>query len=320
MPARQFCIGCSMTRFSSIFAVGLTVVAAVQSDARVDLCATINTSDPWLVSNGLVSATLVLTNFSDGQSIQGIIGTSAHPWKVTTGAAGFYNAPTTFDEKNQIVFDGEGVWAGANFNAGAPHGNFDSGFLPITGNSPFGFPVDSASPPDAFRFARYSSGESVVDPSVVWISLSPSGVPVNSSTQLPILRLTMSANALFDVSFVVIMNTPAVDVPVSATVTLAGPVGNCCTDSGCVFTPSGLCDMLYRGTFIGCAPCTECGPICDADIAPPGGDDTVNVGDLLLVINSWGPCPSPCAADITNDGSVDVVDLLAVITNWGPCK
>lgn len=33
---------------------------------------------------------------------------------------------------------------------------------------------------------------------------------------------------------------------------------------------------------------------CTADIAPPGGDGMVNVGDLLAVINAWGACPVPC--------------------------
>lgn len=64
-------------------------------------------------------------------------------------------------------------------------------------------------------------------------------------------------------------------------------------------------------------------PICRADIAPPpGGDNTVGVPDLLAVINSWGPCPAPCAADLApgnGDGAVGVPDLLFIINNWGPC-
>jgi hypothetical protein len=49
------------------------------------------------------------------------------------------------------------------------------------------------------------------------------------------------------------------------------------------------------------------------------GDGVVNVGDLLMVISTWGPCPPPpaaCPADLTGDGAVDVNDLLMVITNW----
>ena len=64
---------------------------------------------------------------------------------------------------------------------------------------------------------------------------------------------------------------------------------------------------------------------CAADIAPPAGDGTVNVDDLLAVINGWGPCPAPpmaCPADIApsgGSGTVNVDDLLAVINAWGPC-
>lgn len=53
-------------------------------------------------------------------------------------------------------------------------------------------------------------------------------------------------------------------------------------------------------------------------------DGTVNVNDLLAVINAWGPCPAPpdtCPADVAPieaaDSVIDVNDLLTVINNWG---
>jgi hypothetical protein len=59
---------------------------------------------------------------------------------------------------------------------------------------------------------------------------------------------------------------------------------------------------------------------CAADI---NNDQSVNVQDLLWLINSWGNCPappSPCAADIAPpSGIVDVSDLLTIINSWGPC-
>ncbi len=65
-------------------------------------------------------------------------------------------------------------------------------------------------------------------------------------------------------------------------------------------------------------------PICIADVAPAGGDGMVGVGDLLAVINAWGPCPPGCLpychGDITFDCTVNVGDLLAVINGWGPCR
>jgi hypothetical protein len=58
---------------------------------------------------------------------------------------------------------------------------------------------------------------------------------------------------------------------------------------------------------------------CAADIAPAGeADGIVNAGDLLMVINSWGPCAG-CASDVTGDGIVNAADLLAVINGWGAC-
>jgi hypothetical protein len=70
----------------------------------------------------------------------------------------------------------------------------------------------------------------------------------------------------------------------------------------------------------------DCGGSCPADIAPPpNGDTTVNVDDLLLVINGWGPCPTTgsCPADFipqpAGDDQVNVDDLLGVINAWGAC-
>ena len=55
-------------------------------------------------------------------------------------------------------------------------------------------------------------------------------------------------------------------------------------------------------------------PLSPGDL---NGDGAVDVDDLLAVINAWGPCPAPCAADGNTDGVVDVDDLLIIINNWG---
>lgn len=52
---------------------------------------------------------------------------------------------------------------------------------------------------------------------------------------------------------------------------------------------------------------------CPADVT---SDGTVNVADLLSVINNWG-AGAGNAADINGDGTVNVADLLAVINAWG---
>ncbi len=50
------------------------------------------------------------------------------------------------------------------------------------------------------------------------------------------------------------------------------------------------------------------------------GDGTVGILDLLILLNSWGPCPDPpqgCPADLDGDGSVGILDLLTLLANWG---
>ncbi len=67
---------------------------------------------------------------------------------------------------------------------------------------------------------------------------------------------------------------------------------------------------------------------CVGDIAPPGppaGNGTVNIDDLVAVLNAFGPCPAPpglCAADITpsgGNGVVNIDDLVAVLNAFGAC-
>ena len=74
----------------------------------------------------------------------------------------------------------------------------------------------------------------------------------------------------------------------------------------------------YLVAYVGCPTRPQCAA---ADI---NCDGSVNVADLLSVINAWGACPAPptkCAADIApppdGDGQVNVADLLMIINNWG---
>ena len=52
------------------------------------------------------------------------------------------------------------------------------------------------------------------------------------------------------------------------------------------------------------------------------GDLEVGVGDLLAIIEAWGPCDkvNPCNADLDDDDVVAVGDLLVLISNWGACR
>ncbi len=60
---------------------------------------------------------------------------------------------------------------------------------------------------------------------------------------------------------------------------------------------------------------------CPADITPAGGNGTVNIDDLVAVLNAFGPCPG-CPADITppgGNGVVNIDDLVAVLNAFGAC-
>ena len=54
---------------------------------------------------------------------------------------------------------------------------------------------------------------------------------------------------------------------------------------------------------------------CEGDI---DGNGSVDVDDMLALLNSWGPC-SGCAADFDASGEVEVNDMLALLAAWGVC-
>jgi hypothetical protein len=63
-----------------------------------------------------------------------------------------------------------------------------------------------------------------------------------------------------------------------------------------------------------CDPTPCLGSPCPADV---NGSGSVDIDDLLAVINLWGSFGGP--ADVNSSGTVDIDDLLTVINSWGPC-
>ena len=51
------------------------------------------------------------------------------------------------------------------------------------------------------------------------------------------------------------------------------------------------------------------------------GDGTVDVSDILAVVDAWGDCPpdDDCPTDVDLDGTVGVNDVLLIISEWGEC-
>jgi hypothetical protein len=51
------------------------------------------------------------------------------------------------------------------------------------------------------------------------------------------------------------------------------------------------------------------------------GSTTVDIDDLLAVINVWGStgAPGTVVGDVDGNGVVDIDDLLSVISGWGNC-
>ena len=82
-----------------------------------------------------------------------------------------------------------------------------------------------------------------------------------------------------------------------------------------------------RATYLALLACVAISLCSAASRACPDicANGKVDVDDLLVVINTWGPCPaSPavCTADIAPDpgnGVVNVDDLLTIINAWGTC-
>jgi hypothetical protein len=302
------------------------VCTASTSHALPTIQVTHHFGDPFLQANQLRSATIRLVGFEDGQSIQGFIGTVQNPWNVVLGFSGggqFFNIDSVVDpdDPKSFLFE-DGFYAAPAANATlnaltAGAAKWDSGLL---GNpASFGSPADGDPLETVGGFALFTDGSSDVSvDQMAWISIQPGGVPVNSSTQLPVMRLTWPIGYQNTVSFVLAMNTPNQSMPFSVSLVVADAFGACCF-------PNNTCGMWgwvpcesfggkFQGNFTDCE-FISC-PQCFGDLA---GSGQVDVHDLLALIADWGGGTVTSPADLNDDGTVNVLDLLALINAWGAC-
>jgi hypothetical protein len=114
----------------------------------------------------------------------------------------------------------------------------------------------------------------------------------------------------------------ATTAPINLTVTL--PVSPAPGEEVCVYVAmhdATLEQCCYKYL---CFEVPQC-PMPQTCFGDTNLDGIVNIDDMLVVINSWGPCPPPnppCPGDIAptdGDRMVNIDDLLTVINRWGPC-
>jgi hypothetical protein len=83
--------------------------------------------------------------------------------------------------------------------------------------------------------------------------------------------------------------------------------------------------ILFGDAYASAAVPGTASPLAGGYVAVTGdldGDGRVGIGDLLLLLAAWGPCPaaecSPaCPADLDRDCTVGIGDLLILLGNWG---
>ena len=60
------------------------------------------------------------------------------------------------------------------------------------------------------------------------------------------------------------------------------------------------------------------GIYANGDCPDTDGNNSIDVNDVLSVVNDWGNC-SGCGSDVNGSGTVDVLDVLLVLESWGDC-
>src|SRR5688572_32869436 len=98
-----------MTTPSIIVGTLSTLALASIAYGTPTITAIVNTTNPFLVANGLQSAVIQMTGFQPGETYQGYAGTTGNPWTVSThttatpdfNGSGFFNINTVEDPLNR---------------------------------------------------------------------------------------------------------------------------------------------------------------------------------------------------------------------------
>lgn len=137
--------------------------------AEIRLTAVVNTTDPYLVEHGLISATVSVEGMHGGLPLIGFRGTPEHPWTITLTNGPFFNVDSDL-VPGRVPFDGMGAYAATSVWApNQPGADFDSGVM-ATNRFP-GLPLSA---PFSIGFAQFEVGSnSGPDTNVEWLNFDP---------------------------------------------------------------------------------------------------------------------------------------------------
>lgn len=191
--------------------------------AAPTLAATINTSDPWLIANNLVSAVITVQNFTGPEHFQGMWGNTNTPWIVSCSSGAFFNVGNDVSTSGAF-FNGQAQTAATVATAPNQIGaQFDTGTLSAADSLLGQIFFQQGNP---IGFAQYGVGANLLPPQPVgWFSFAVNGLNGNA---FPLMRLTWSRNATATFSCMVTVNTgnsSGYDIPLS--ITMAAPAPGC---------------------------------------------------------------------------------------------
>jgi hypothetical protein len=194
---------------SALAGVGAAMIMSSGAQAAPQLrVLSTNTTSTFLIANNLQSAVVGVlgTDFAPGEAMQGLIGTAANPWTITSSSGTFFNVNSDVSSSG-APFNGLGQTAATGATAPNMAGaGFDTGVLSNAG-ALFGGISGPGAPSNPIGFAQFGVGANSPPGSPVsWLSLNPAGVPVPAGG-IQLFRLTWSRLASATLSMVIVTNT-----------------------------------------------------------------------------------------------------------------